>query len=76
MILDCVNGLLFLSRLKWVAAFSKQEGYELVFFARRPEAVTNWLTSVDLQGRHSVKDFAAFNTVQTVMEVGGAHSTD
>ena len=59
-----------------IVAFSKQEGYELVLFARRPEAVTNWLTSVDLQGRHSVKDFAAFNTVQTVMEVGGAHSTD
>jgi nucleoside-diphosphate-sugar epimerase len=45
-----------------IVAFAKQDNHELVLFARRPEAVTNWLTSVDLQGRHSVKDFAAFNT--------------
>ena len=45
-----------------IVAFSKQDSHELVLFARRPEAVTNWLTSVDLQGRHYVKDFAAFNT--------------
>ena len=45
-----------------IVAFSKQDRHELILFARRPEAVTNWLTSVDLQGRHYVKDFAAFNT--------------
>ena len=45
-----------------IVAFSKQDNHELVLFARRPEAVTNWLNSVDLQGRYSVKDFAAFNT--------------
>ncbi len=44
-----------------IVAFSKQDRHELVLFARRPEAVTNWLTSVDLQGRHTVKDFAAFS---------------
>jgi nucleoside-diphosphate-sugar epimerase len=44
-----------------IVAFSKQDRHELILFARRPEAVTNWLTRVDLQGRHSVKDFAAFN---------------
>jgi len=45
-----------------IVAFSKQDSHELVLFARRPEAVTNWLTSVDLQERHTVKDFAAFST--------------
>jgi nucleoside-diphosphate-sugar epimerase len=45
-----------------IVAFSKQDSHELVLFARRPEAVTNWLNSVDLQGRHTVKDYAAFNT--------------
>ncbi len=44
-----------------IVAFSKQDSHELILFARRPEAVTNWLTSVDLQGRHTVKDFAAFS---------------
>ncbi len=44
-----------------IVAFSKQDRHELILFARRPEAVTNWLTSVDLQGRHTVKDFAAFS---------------
>ena len=44
-----------------LVAFAKQDSHELILFARRPEAVTNWLTSVDLQGRHTVKDFAAFS---------------
>jgi nucleoside-diphosphate-sugar epimerase len=44
-----------------IVAFAKQDSHELVLFARRPEAVTNWLNSVDLQGRHTVKDFAAFS---------------
>ena len=45
-----------------IVAFSKQDSHELILFARRPEAVMNWLNSVDLQGRHSVKDFSTFST--------------
>ena len=43
-------------------AFSKQDRHELVLFARRPEIVTQWLTSVDLSGRYAVSDFAGFST--------------
>lgn len=45
-----------------VLAFSKQDRHELVLFARRPEIVTQWLTSVDLSERHAVSDFSAFST--------------
>ena len=45
-----------------VLAFSKQDRHELVLFARRPEIVMQWLTSVDLSERHAVSDFSAFST--------------
>ena len=45
-----------------VLAFSKQDNHDLVLFARRPETVTQWLTSAGMSGRHAVSDFAGFST--------------
>lgn len=45
-----------------VLSFSVQSSHELVLYARRPEVVEQWLTSVGLFGRYTVADFAAFNT--------------
>jgi nucleoside-diphosphate-sugar epimerase len=45
-----------------VLSFSAQSRHELVLYARRPEAVTQWLASVCLAGRNTVADFAAFST--------------
>jgi nucleoside-diphosphate-sugar epimerase len=45
-----------------VRSFAAQSNHELVLFARRPEVVTHWLTSVDLPEHYPVHDFKAFNT--------------
>jgi nucleoside-diphosphate-sugar epimerase len=43
-----------------VWSFKEQNSYELVLYARRPEAVSQWLTSIELVGRHKVADFTGF----------------
>ena len=43
-----------------VLSFSAQSNHELALFARRPEAVKQWLTGVGLSGRYTVADFAVF----------------
>lgn len=43
-----------------VLAFSADGGHELALFARRPDAVVQWLGDQGLAGRHEVADFAAF----------------
>jgi nucleoside-diphosphate-sugar epimerase len=45
-----------------VLSFCAQSSHELVLYARRPEVVSQWLTSVGLAGRYAVADFAAFST--------------
>ena len=45
-----------------VRSFSAQSPHELVLYARRPEAVTQWLASVDLPEHYPVHDFEEFNT--------------
>jgi nucleoside-diphosphate-sugar epimerase len=44
-----------------VLSFSAQTNHELVLYARRPVVVSQWLASVDLVGRYTVADFAAFS---------------
>jgi len=44
-----------------VLSFSKQCNHELELFARRPEVVSQWLTSIGLSDRYPVADFAAFS---------------
>lgn len=44
-----------------VLSFLVQSGHELVLYARRPQAVTQWLASVGLTERYVVADFATFN---------------
>ncbi|MBC7620511.1 MAG: NAD-dependent epimerase/dehydratase family protein [Candidatus Saccharibacteria bacterium] len=45
-----------------VLSFYAQSSHELVLYARRPEVVSQWLTSVGLAGRYAVADFVAFST--------------
>ena len=45
-----------------VLSFCVQSHHELVLYARRPQAVTQWLNGVGLAGRYAVADFAAFST--------------
>ena len=45
-----------------VLSFATQSTHELALYARRPEAVANWLASVALTGRYIAADFAAFDT--------------
>lgn len=47
-----------------VQSFAAQSSHELVLYARRPDVVSQWLVNVDLAGRYSVADFAAFNADQ------------
>jgi nucleoside-diphosphate-sugar epimerase len=42
-------------------SFTRQEGYEMALFARRPEAVTQWLAASGLSGTLGVSGFHAFN---------------
>jgi nucleoside-diphosphate-sugar epimerase len=45
----------------YIWSFSTQSKHELTLFARRPAAVTQWLTSLGLSDRYPVADFAAFS---------------
>ena len=47
-----------------VQSFAANSRHDLVLFARRPEAVTQWLANVGLVGRYAVANFAAFNADQ------------
>lgn len=49
-----------------VLSFSTQSNHELALFARRPEVVMQWLAGVDLSGRYTVADFAAFSSEKHV----------
>jgi nucleoside-diphosphate-sugar epimerase len=44
-----------------VRSFTAQKSYELVLYARRPNAVSLWLASIDLEGRYQVADFSEFS---------------
>jgi nucleoside-diphosphate-sugar epimerase len=44
-----------------VQSFAAKSSHELVLYARRPNAVEQWLTSVGLAGRYTVGDFSAFS---------------
>jgi nucleoside-diphosphate-sugar epimerase len=43
-----------------ILSFAEHSQQELVLYARRPEAVTQWLTQTNLEQRYEVADFAAF----------------
>ena len=47
-----------------VQSFAANSRRDLVLFARRPEAVTQWLADVGLVGRYAVANFTAFNADQ------------
>jgi nucleoside-diphosphate-sugar epimerase len=47
-----------------VLSFATQSIHELVLFARRPAAVTQWLASLGMPGHYAVADFDAFATDQ------------
>jgi nucleoside-diphosphate-sugar epimerase len=47
-----------------VQSFAAQGTHALVLYARRPEAVTQWLADVGLVGRYAVANFVAFNAYQ------------
>jgi nucleoside-diphosphate-sugar epimerase len=44
-----------------VQSFAANSSHDLVLYARRPEAVTQWLADVGLVGRYAVVDFTAFS---------------
>lgn len=43
-----------------VLSFAAQSDHELMLFARRPAAVTQWLLAAGLSGRYAIADFRAF----------------
>ena len=45
-----------------VLSFRGQSRYELVLFARQPEAVLTWLDNLDFAGGYAVANIAAFST--------------
>ena len=45
-----------------ILSFVEHSQDELVLYARRPEAVTQWLAQTNLAQRYEVADFAAFTT--------------
>jgi nucleoside-diphosphate-sugar epimerase len=45
-----------------ILSFAEHSQHELVLYARRPEAVTQWLAQTNLAQRYEVADFAAFTT--------------
>ena len=47
-----------------VRSFAAKNSNELVLYARRPDAVCQWLVSVGLAGRYVVADFSAFSSDQ------------
>jgi len=44
-----------------ILLFTTQNNHELILFARRPEVVMQWLTSVDLPSQYEVSVFASFS---------------
>jgi nucleoside-diphosphate-sugar epimerase len=44
-----------------VQSFAVNRRHDLVLYARRPEAVAQWMADVGLVGRHEVANFAAFS---------------
>lgn len=47
-----------------VQSFAANSSHDLMLFARRPDAVTQWMADVGMVGRYAVADFAAFSTDQ------------
>ena len=47
-----------------VVSFATNGGHDLTLFARRPEAVVQWLEVVGLGGRYAVADFSVFDPDQ------------
>lgn len=47
-----------------VRSVAKKNSHDLVLYARRPDAVCQWLVSVGLADRYAVADFAAFSSDQ------------
>jgi len=47
-----------------VQSFAANSRHDLVLFARRPEAVSQWQVDVGLAGKYAVANFAAFNADQ------------
>lgn len=47
-----------------VRSIAKKNSHELMLYARRPDAVCQWLVSVGLADRYAVADFAAFSSDQ------------
>jgi nucleoside-diphosphate-sugar epimerase len=45
-----------------VQSFAAKGDHDLVLYARRPEAVLQWLSNIGLEGRYAVADFATFHT--------------
>lgn len=45
-----------------ILSFAEHSPHELVLYARRPEAVVQWLTQANLAQRYVAADFAAFTT--------------
>lgn len=45
-----------------ILSYAKDDQHELVLYARRPEAVTHWLTDKHLAQRYAVADYAAFTS--------------
>jgi nucleoside-diphosphate-sugar epimerase len=45
-----------------VQSFAAQSRHELVLYARRPDAVLQWLSSIGLEGRCMAGDFTVFST--------------
>lgn len=43
-----------------VQSFHAHDHHELVLYARRPQAVTQWLADIGLSGHYAVAEFAAF----------------
>ena len=43
-----------------ILSYSEQDNHELTLFARRPEAVSQRLKSIDLSDRFAVADFTGF----------------
>jgi nucleoside-diphosphate-sugar epimerase len=48
----------------FVQSSAANNSHELVLYARRPEAVAQWMASVALTERYAVADFAAFSAVE------------
>jgi len=45
-----------------IVSFSASEDNQVHLFARHPDAVSQWLTSVGLEGRYPADDFSSFST--------------